>query len=262
MEVIIDNRETKIKEYYNEKIANHEKLDKVKYEDFIKYENLDLGDIVIKYNNEVKYIFERKTIRDLSDSIKDGRYHEQKQRLKYAISNNIKVSYIFEYFMDYSNLTDFITINDMNGEIILSGIVNTTIRDDFGIFLTKNTNETIYILEAIIKRMIKNPNKYFTKNDGATEINNSYIMKKRKKDNITKDNILMIFLNQIPGVSDRISKTLSNEFKSLNDFMSHLSNLSNEERISFIANKEVSLNNNKKRRIGSKTSKRIVELLF
>ena len=118
------------------------------------------------------------------------------------------------------------------------------------------------VLEAIIKRMIKNPNKYFTKNDGATEINNSYIMKKRKKDNITKDNILMIFLNQIPGVSDRISKTLSNEFKSLNDFMSHLSNLSNEERISFIANKEVSLNNNKKRRIGSKTSKRIVELLF
>ena len=153
-------------------------------------------------------------------------------------------------------------IDDMNGEIILSGIVNTTIRDDFGIFLTKNTNETIYILEAIIKRMIKNPNKYFTKNDGPTEINNSYIMKKRKKDNITKDNILMIFLNQIPGVSDRISKTLSNEFKSLNDFMSHLSNLSNEERISFIANKEVSLNNNKKRRIGDKTSKRIVELLF
>ena len=149
MEVIIDNREIKIKEYYNEKIANDEVLDKMKYENFIKYENLDLGDIVIKYNNEVKYIFERKTIRDLSDSIKDGRYHEQKQRLKYAISNNIKVSYIFEYFMDYSNLTNFITINDMNGEIILSGIVNTTIRDDFGIFLTKNTNETIYILEII-----------------------------------------------------------------------------------------------------------------
>jgi ERCC4-type nuclease len=259
MEVIIDNRETKIKEYYNEKIANDKELDTIKYENFIKYENLDLGDIVIKYNNEVKYIFERKTIRDLSDSIKDGRYHEQKQRLKYSISKDIKISYIFEYFIDYSNLTDFITINDMNGEIILSGIVNTTLRDDFGIFLTKNTNETIYVIEAIIKRMIKNPNKYFTKTE---EINNSYIMKKRKKDNITKDNILMIFLNQIPGVSDRISKTLSNEFNSLNDFMSHLSNLSSEERISFIANKEVTLNNNKKRRIGNKTSKKIVELLF
>ena len=262
MEVIIDNRETKIKEYYNEKIANYEKLDKIKYEDFIKYENLDLGDIVIKYNNEVKFIFERKTIRDLSDSIKDGRYHEQKQRLKYALSNNIKVSYIFEYFIDYSNLTDFITINEMNGEIILSGIVNTTLRDDFGIFLTKNTNETIFLLEAIIKRMIKNPNKYFNKMEGVEGINNSYIMKKRKKDNITKDNILMIFLNQIPGVSDTISKTLSSEFKSLNEFMTFLNDLSKEDKIEYLSNKEVKLNNNKKRRIGSKTSKRIIELLF
>ncbi|MBG30879.1 MAG: hypothetical protein CMI31_12895 [Opitutae bacterium] len=262
MEVIIDNRETKIKEYYNEKIANDEKLDKIKYEDFIKYENLDLGDIVIKYKDEVKFIFERKTIRDLSDSIKDGRYHEQKQRLKYALSNNIKVSYIFEYFMDYSNLTNFITVNEMNGEIILSGIVNTTLRDDFGIFLTKNTNETIFLLEAIVKRMIKNPNKYFNKTEGIEGINNSYIMKKRKKDNITKDNILMIFLNQIPGVSDTISKTLSSEFKSLNEFMSFLNDLSKEDKIEYLSNKEVKLNNNKKRRIGSKTSKRIVELLF
>ena len=262
MEVIIDNRETKIKEYYNEKIANDEKLDKIKYEDFIKYENLDLGDIVIKYKDEVKFIFERKTIRDLSDSIKDGRYHEQKQRLKYALSNNIKVSYIFEYFMDYSNLTNFITVNEMNGEIILSGIVNTTLRDDFGIFLTKNTNETIFLLEAIVKRMIKNPNKYFNKTEGIEGINNSYIMKKRKKDNITKDNILMIFLNQIPGVSDTISKTLSSEFKSLNEFMTFLNDLSKEDKIEYLSNKEVKLNNNKKRRIGSKTSKRIVELLF
>jgi len=262
MEVIIDNRETKIKQYYNEKIANDEKLDKMKYEDFIKFENLDLGDIVIKYKDEVKFIFERKTIRDLSDSIKDGRYHEQKQRLKYAISNDIKVSYIFEYFMDYSNLTNFITINDMNGEIILSGIVNTTLRDDFGIFLTKNTNETIFLLEAIVKRMIKNPKKYFNKTEGVEGINNSYIMKKRKKDNITKDNILMIFLNQIPGVSDTISKTLSSEFKSLNHFMSFLNDLPLDEKISYLSNKEVNLNNNKKRRIGDKTSKRIVELLF
>jgi ERCC4-type nuclease len=262
MEVIIDNRETKIKEYYNEKILNNEILVKQEYRNFIKFSNLDLGDIVIKYNGEVKYIFERKTIRDLSDSIKDGRYHEQKQRLKYAISKDIKISYIFEYFMDYCNLTDFIKINEMNGEIILSGIVNTTLRDDFGIFLTKNTNETIFLLEAIIKRMIKNPNKYFNKTEGTIEINNSYIMKKRKKDNITKDNILMIFLNQIPGVSDTISKTLSSEFKSLNEFMSFLNNLSNDDKIEYLANKEVKLNNNKNRRIGNKISKKIIELLF
>lgn len=262
MEFIIDNRETKIKEYYNEKILNNEKVEKEEYKNFIKFENLDLGDFVIKYNGEVKYIFERKTIRDLSDSIKDGRYHEQKQRLKYAISNNIKVSYIFEYFMDYCNLTDFIKINELNGEIILSGIINTTIRDDFGIFLTKNTNETIYLLDAIIKRMIKNPRKYFIKIEGVDDINNSYIMKRRKKDNITKENILMIFLNQIPGVSDSISKCICAEFKSLNEFMTFMNNFSKEEKLEYLSNKKVQLNNNKSRRIGNKTANKIIDLLF
>tara|TARA_B110000495_G_C23033038_1_gene615889 strand:- start:2276 stop:3064 length:789 start_codon:yes stop_codon:yes gene_type:complete len=262
MEIIIDNRETKIKEYYNNKIKKNEQLDKIKYSDFIKFENLELGDIIIKYNNEIKFIFERKTLRDLSDSIKDGRYHEQKQRMKFSISPDIKISYIFEYFIDYRSLTDTDKINEINGEIILSGIINTTLRDNFGIFLTKNTDETIFLLETFTKRMIKNPSKYFDKSNAAGEINNSYIMKKRKKDNITKDNILMIFLNQIPGVSDSISKTLSTEFKSLNEFMTFLNSLSVQDRISYLANKEVQLKNNKKRRIGEKTAKKIIELLF
>ena len=64
MEVIIDNRETKIKEYFSSLIH---------YVDILKYENLDIGDIVIKYNGVVKYIFERKTLRDLAESIKDNR---------------------------------------------------------------------------------------------------------------------------------------------------------------------------------------------
>ena len=51
MEVVIDNRETKIKEYFSSL---------VNYVDVFKYENLDIGDIVIKYNGVVKYIFERK----------------------------------------------------------------------------------------------------------------------------------------------------------------------------------------------------------
>ena len=42
MEVIIDNRETKIKEYFSSKIN---------YIDLFKYENLDIGDIIIKYND-------------------------------------------------------------------------------------------------------------------------------------------------------------------------------------------------------------------
>jgi ribosomal protein S13 len=113
--------------------------------------------------------------------------------------------------------------------------------------------------------MIKNPKKYFNKNDNTNssyDINNSYIMKKRKKDNINKDNILMIFLNQIPGVSDSISKVISEDYNSLNDFMSHLNSLSKEDKIKHIADKELTLNNNKKRRVGNKIANKIIDLLF
>lgn len=251
MEVIIDNRETKIKEYFSSQIN---------YVGLIKYDNLNIGDIIIKYNDEVKYIFERKTIRDLSDSIKDNRYHEQKQRMKYAIESDIKINYIFEYFISYQSLAKNIEINNLSGDIILSAILNTTLRDDFGIFLTRDINETIFILEEIILRILKNTDKYFNKSD---KINNTCLLKKRKKDNITKDNILVLFLSQIPGISNSIGETLSFRFKTMNNLITFLNSFPNiEDKIKYLEDIEVNLKNNKKRKIGKKIATRIIELLF
>ena len=72
----------------------------------------------------------------------------------------------------------------------------------------------------------------------------------------------MIFLNQIPGISTSISKTLSSEFKSLNDFMTFLNNMSDKDKIEYLSNKEIMLNNNKTRKIGEKVAKKIITLLF
>ena len=72
--IIIDGRETSL---YNEIINRdldiyHDKIEIIK-------ENIDLGDIHIKFN-DIFYIFERKTVTDLQSSIQDGRYREQKAR--------------------------------------------------------------------------------------------------------------------------------------------------------------------------------------
>ena len=68
------------------KIDNRERDIIQKFDDNIVKENLDIGDIQIIYkdNNDEKLlvIIERKTYDDLSTSIKDGRYKEQKQRIK------------------------------------------------------------------------------------------------------------------------------------------------------------------------------------
>ena len=61
--------------------------------DIIK-ETLDIGDIHIKYN-DILYIFERKTVKDLISSIHDGRYREQKVRMLSCYSK-YQLSYIIE----------------------------------------------------------------------------------------------------------------------------------------------------------------------
>lgn len=251
MEVIIDNRETKIKEYFSSQIN---------YVDIFKYENLDIGDIVIKYNGVVKYIFERKTLRDLADSIKDNRYHEQKQRMKFTSSSDVKISYIFEYFINYDSLEPDIQISNLRGDVVLSAILNTTLRDNYGIFLTKDTRETIYVLENIIYRMLKDPTKYFDKTE---KIDNTYLLKRRKKDNITRENIFLLYLSQIPGVSKSIGTQLSKMYKTMSEFILYLNTLEKyDDKIDYVANINVDIKNDKKRKIGKKTATKIIELLF
>jgi|TARA_B110000259_G_scaffold179839_1_gene219808 ERCC4-type nuclease len=251
MEIIIDNRETKIKDYF---------LKKPDVDKLFKYENLDIGDIIIKYNGNIHYIFERKTISDLSDSIKDNRYHEQKQRMLHAYDNNIKICYIFEYFKGYIGLNKDLQINSLRGDILLSAMLNTALCNDFGTFTTINTNETIFILEELVNRMLKNPDKYFNK---TNQIDNSFLLKKRKKDNITRDNILILYLCQIPGVSTSISEELNKKFKTMNNLITELNKYDTDlNKIEYLANITITIKNNKTRRIGNKTANKIIELLF
>ena len=69
----IDNREKKILDILDN---SDNKLSYVK-------ENLDLGDIqfISQETNDILILIERKTLSDLSSSIKDGRYKEQKNRI-------------------------------------------------------------------------------------------------------------------------------------------------------------------------------------
>ena len=61
MQVIIDNREHAVLE----KMGEYRELN-------IKVEALNLGDVMIRYNEDPKIIIERKTLTDLIASIKMG----------------------------------------------------------------------------------------------------------------------------------------------------------------------------------------------
>ena len=61
----------------------------------IEEKSLDIGDFILE-NENIKLIFERKSLSDLECSIKDGRYKEQSFRLNSCNVHNHNIYYIIE----------------------------------------------------------------------------------------------------------------------------------------------------------------------
>jgi len=76
MFIKVDNRETEVLNKINYLINSTELLKDIK----VIVECLPLGDFIINDGEKDIIIIERKTLNDLSSSIKDGRYEEQSYR--------------------------------------------------------------------------------------------------------------------------------------------------------------------------------------
>ena len=118
-------------------------LNKCSYPIPIEEKNLSLGDFTWIYKDQldgeeymIDFIIERKTLNDLSASILDGRYNEQKYRLKNSPYKN--TYYLFEG-------TDLNTHNNSN---ISKDSINTAINNTLNIhnikfFRTLSTKDTV-----------------------------------------------------------------------------------------------------------------------
>lgn len=94
----------------------------------------------------IPYILERKRMDDLSSSVKDGRFHEQKHRLKESGLKNLL--YLIE---DKGN-------NERLGLPLLTlkqAAVNTQIHSNFGIKYTRNHKESMLYLSVLTKIFTK-----------------------------------------------------------------------------------------------------------
>ena len=212
--------------------------------------NLDHGDIQISYNGMIKCIFERKTISDLAASIKDGRYHNQKK----AMLENYQPSqlyYIIEGSMDNTD-TDGIMYNGIDKKAILSCIYNTMIRDDIKVIRTSGLLDTSEVLRGIFRRMSENPEKY----EGGAPLT-SQIVKQVVK---TPEEFFLRALCQIPGVSLKTAKAISENYKTLPIMVAQLNN--QPEKLKLL--KEIVTYDSKgnARRISEKVAKGIVDFIL
>lgn len=190
----------------------------------IEYMNLSLGDMIICDDEGYELlVIERKTLKDLVASIKDGRYREQSFRLNNYPVHNHNIIYLIEG----QNKSNF---KSQEKKMIESSYFSLMYYKGFSVIRTKNIEETFkFVLRIMdkIKREKKKVAYYNNELINEKEENNissklkplcdSYVenVKCIKKNNIVPENIGSILLNQIPGISSTTSLILMERFGSI-----------------------------------------------
>lgn len=231
LKIIIDNRERSLIELFelNRTIQ-------------IEKSNLDIGDIMFIWNENPIVIIERKTLSDLSSSIKDGRYKEQKNRLLNSIDNKVRKMYIIEG-VGYHHFA-------LSNGTLDSMIINTQLRDQIYLLRCNNLEETYRYLITIYNNIPK----YIgdLENKG---VENYLLYKTCKKENISQRICFENMMKQIPGISTKIADFLGDKYGTINNFMKTIG--AEENQI-----KTLSELNYGVRKIGKKTAEKIYYYLF
>lgn len=230
MKLYIDNREPKAIIDSLEFINNSSK-NKIT----IEIKSLDLGDFVLydEINEEAIIIIERKSLADLEASIKDGRYNEQSYRLSQNTLANHNIYYLIEgSIINYKNKSFKNTL--------YSSLFSLSYFKGFSIFNSLNTNESAEIIYSFVNKFLRTKDKvgYYSNNISITnnedlenneelKIENkedNYLanIKNTKKSNITRENIDILMLMQIPGVSITSATTIMNTHKTINNLVNNL----------------------------------------
>ena len=188
----------------------------------ITKDTLDIGDIHIKYN-DILYIFERKTVKDLISSIHDGRYREQKARML-SIYNTTQLSYIIEE-------DDVVSSKIYSNKSAIQGAyINTMFRDNIRVLFTKNICETATLLLSIAVKIIDNPKKFISGNEAGETCYTDYIkLKKKKIDNIDESTCYIMQLSQIPHISNVIAKNIAKIYPTMPNLITSL--IQNDNKI-------------------------------
>ena len=248
MIINIDYRETKLIELIKAKIdAHNDNAKNAKNIITLEISNLPLGDITLSHEKTDKpiIIIERKSVKDLAGSIRDGRYNEQSARLnEYPIANHNIVYLIEGSIRDYKppnvNMKNPITY-----PALYSSLISVLYYKGFSVLRTVDVQETAELLYRITDKISRNSGKnelpYYSNNNANsnentnsnnnansnenanTDITDALCSGSNKKSsNITPDNIGIIMLCQIPGIGKTAATAIMNEYDTIGDLINDL----------------------------------------
>jgi ERCC4-type nuclease len=241
-------------------------------------ETLPLGDVILENAGSEKLIIERKSIRDLGASIKDGRYVEQSYRLNGLEMPNHNILYLIEGDINKINKfvdkTDKITIHSAVFSLNYYkgfSVIRTMNMEETALFIcnsanklrkSESENKLPYYSGQLLKPVEKNSDveceNMVSKVEDSDEKDYVGVVKKVKKENITPQNIDEIMLSQIPGVSSTTAIAIIKEFNSICNLIKQIE----EKGIECMKNISYTTTKNQSRKINKTSVANIAKFLL
>ena len=235
-------------------------------------ESLPIGDIIISNADagEDLIIIERKTLADLSASIRDGRYAEQSFRLNGISHPNHNIIYLIEG--DITRLSIFKSKLDKN--TLYSAMFSINYFKGFSLMRSNTLEESATIICNMVIKLLKDANKvpYYKQvplqqqqeqqqQPSVLEEENEpkeycSVVKRVKKENITKANIGEIMLCQIPGCSDVSVRAVFQKFKTIAELIGAI-----QQDATCLNDIKTTMANGKTRKISKAVIKSIIDFL-
>jgi ERCC4-type nuclease len=165
----------------------------------------------------------------LSSIKSDGRYKEQKTRLK-AIQQgqpNLRVLYLIEGIFSVQKTDRFFT--EIDRKIMSGAYIGTIVRDEIPVIQTKDFNDTVSTLQKIQSLIIEYP-EAFSLDSAASHNNSEYMVpiKIKKSENRDARWCYLAILQQIQGVSDQVAFEIAEVYPNLQSLMEAYSKASFE----------------------------------
>jgi ERCC4-type nuclease len=205
-----------------------------------KVTNLEVGDFIIKDSEDTKFVIERKTYRDLSSSITDGRFRQQKARLDESVGDASKIVFVIEGGKSTNRMLPDSTIS--------SSIINMIFRHNYKVICTANEDDTFKNIVLLVKKI------------AAQELDKSTSpvapIKLISRGAKIKGNLMAIQLSAIPGVSFQTALCISSRYNSMKELIMAYDACEDEEsRRALLRTVELTTT----RKLGPALSKKIYE---
>jgi ERCC4-type nuclease len=197
--IYIDFRERALMEECKSLLSDYPKLQ-------IESTNLNIGDIRID-----QVLIERKTWADLEASIKDKRYTEQSFRLQEAMKEGFRIYYWLEG--DFSKYHGSLPKENLRKAMF--GLM----EKGFFVLQTKDCKDTALCLMEFAEKCNK-PAESMSYEESC--------ISKQKQKNITRDNISLFMLSQIPSISMKTAQIILSKYGHIRELFRALQENPNE----------------------------------